>query len=123
MIQDVTNNQHEWFVVNTIQFRCFVAAVAAAMLSSCSEPPGGSDTSARAICEKFIVSSLRDPDSVQWVDSYKWPASLGDDKIWTVESKYRAKNGFGGLNSVQATCKVMHTDGSSWRLISLSVPQ
>jgi hypothetical protein len=82
------------------------------------EPAEGSATGARAICEKFISSTLRDPSSAEWVDSHRWPTQK-DGVGWVVDVEYRARNGFGGMNHERKSCKVMHTGGGNWRLVDL----
>lgn len=82
------------------------------------EPAEGSASGARGICEKFVASNLRDPNSVEWVSSHRWPTEK-DGVGWIVDVEYRARNGFGGLNHERRICKVMHTGGGNWRLVDL----
>ena len=95
-----------------------VGALVAIVLFAGHEPAEGSATGARGICEKFISSTLRDPASAEWVNSHRWPTSR-DGIGWIVDVEFRARNGFGGMNSERRTCKVMHTGGGNWHLVDL----
>lgn len=57
-----------------------------------------------AAIAKKLKTSLREPDSVEWIDV------LSDEKAETVCLKYRARNGFGGM-SVETMTVTPHAAG------------
>lgn len=60
-------------------------------------------------CQSAIKANLKDPSSAQFVDRLNWPSTL-ENGVWTVEAKYRAANGFGGIVTETIACKA--ADGS-----------
>jgi hypothetical protein len=55
------------------------------------------------ICEASIRKNLRDPGSYERIESTSYGLPTGEGKKGVV-IKYRARNGFGGMNVEQAAC-------------------
>lgn len=62
------------------------------------------------ITAKKLKNSLREPDSVDWIDI------LVDEKAETVCLKYRARNGFGGMSieTMAVTSQEAGSDADTW---------
>lgn len=95
-----------------------VLGLAAAVAFLAREPHGGSASSARKMCQKFVMQTLRDPESAQWGEWQRWPAEQ-DQTAWFVTMEFRARNGMGGMNFEKRTCLVRHKGGGEWNLLSL----
>jgi hypothetical protein len=83
------------------------------LIGSCFVKGGGSNSSplgsaseARVECSSSIEQRLRDPSSVEWIDRFSWPATRADNGVWTVHARYRARNGFGGMNLEDHECRL-----------------
>lgn len=55
------------------------------------------------ICEETIKSRLREPSSFEEIDKTFYGSSAGSKKMGVI-IKYRARNGFGGMNVASAGC-------------------
>ncbi|WP_218153153.1 hypothetical protein [Tranquillimonas alkanivorans] len=83
------------------------------------------ESGARYACRYFIEPRLRNPDSADWGamgdHSYaSWPASadVGSGRV-TVNPRFRAENGFGGMTISDWHCEVQK-DRDDWVLVSLT---
>lgn len=61
---------------------------------------------ARVACSLRIKEALRNPASVEWDSRFEWPVIEDGDGLYTVIAKYRAENGFGGMNNEARQCLV-----------------
>ena len=68
----------------------------------------------RSGCRRTLKQLLRDPESLQGDQYIVTEASPGK---WTAQIQFRSRNGFGGLNSMQAVCSF---DGSNYQVQIIS---
>jgi len=96
------------------------------MLVMCSaEPPpttaakDDGAAAARAACREFVERAAHDPSSVDFGDYWYWPTAQSAGGVWTVQMKFRAKNGFGAIRLSSKSCVVRDGGADRWALVSL----
>lgn len=92
----------------------FAAALLGVSCAAFAQPAG-----IREACRQFVEQRLNDPGSAEWGNYTSWTVVDNRDGTYSVGARFRAKNGFGGLQQAYYTC-VIRQRGKNFELVQLS---
>lgn len=98
-----------WVVIALIWYNSEPASEEEKAASAAASELNSFKIFARASCSSAISEMLRNPSSVEWDRRSSWPIIEDGEGLYTVIMKYRAENGFGGMNQETRQCLVVRS--------------